>query len=444
MKLRKTIIFMLIAALAITLAACGGGGSSSGGGSADGGSSDQGGSSDSGSDEQIVLRVAWWGGQDRHDATLKVIEMYEEQNPHVKIEPEFSSYDGYWERMAAQAAGNNLPDVMNQNFGEYLTQYTERGLLADLTPFIEDGTIDTTYIDDSIIDSGKMGDKLVAISLGTNARAVLYDPELFERAGAKMPELGWTWDDVAEAGKLISQVTSWGINPLESRRTAEVWLREHGGRLFNDDGTGLGYDDDKIMEDYFAMHLDWLEQGIIAPLDVAKQHNSTENSLIVLGEVGMMFTWSNGVIGHSLAAQRPLELAPYPGPNHEKGLYLKPSMYFSIPESSDKKEEAAKFINFFINDIEANKILNADRGVPVNSQVLEAMKETVDEATRKTFEYIELITPHTSPIDKNHPATAAEVLSILQEVDEKVLYKQITPAEAAKEFRQRAEEVLNR
>ena len=315
MKLRKTIIFMLIAALAITLAACGGGGSSSGGGSADGGSSDQGGSSDNGSDEQIVLRVAWWGGQDRHDATLKVIEMYEEQNPHVKIEPEFSSYDGYWERMAAQAAGNNLPDVMNQNFGEYLTQYTERGLLADLTPFIEDGTIDTTYIDDSIIDSGKMGDKLVAISLGTNARAVLYDPELFERAGAKMPELGWTWDDVAEAGKLISQVTSWGINPLETHRTAEVWLREHGGRLFNDDGTGLGYDDDKIMEDYFAMHLDWLEQGIIAPLDVAKQHNSTENSLIVLGEVGMMFTWSNGVIGHSLAAQRPLELAPYPGPN---------------------------------------------------------------------------------------------------------------------------------
>ena len=120
--------------------------------------------------------------------------MYEEQNPHIKIEPEFSSYDGYWERMAAQAAGNNLPDVMNQNYGEYLTQYTERGLLSDLTPFIEDGTIDTTHIDDSIIESGMVNGELAAISLGTNARAVLYDPELFERAGAKKPELGWTWD----------------------------------------------------------------------------------------------------------------------------------------------------------------------------------------------------------------------------------------------------------
>ena len=125
-------------------------------------------------------------------------------------------------------------------------------------------------------------------------------------------------------------------------------------------------------------------------------------------------------------------------------MYLKPSMYFSIPESSDKKEEAAKFINFFINDVEANKILNADRGVPVNNEVLAAMKETVDEATLKMFEYVEFVTPHTSPIDNNHPVTAAEVLAIMEEVDEKVLYKQITPAEAAEELRRRAEEVLSR
>src|SRR5690606_12436832 len=118
-----------------------------------------------------------------------------------------------------------------------------------------------------------------------------------------------------------------------------------------------------------ARKLRWLEEGISAPVDVASQHNSTENSMIVLGDVGMMLTWSNGIIGHMAAAQRPLELAPYPGPNHEKGMYLKAGMFFSIPKSSDKKEEAARFIDFFINDVEANKILNADRGVPVNSIV---------------------------------------------------------------------------
>ncbi|MFC6600613.1 hypothetical protein ACFQDF_00220 [Ectobacillus funiculus] len=33
--------------------------------------------SKSGKEEAITLRVAWWGGQPRHDYTMKVIEMYE-------------------------------------------------------------------------------------------------------------------------------------------------------------------------------------------------------------------------------------------------------------------------------------------------------------------------------------------------------------------------------
>ena len=39
------------------------------------------------SKDPVKLRIAWWGGQSRHDYTLKVIEMYESQNPHVTIEP---------------------------------------------------------------------------------------------------------------------------------------------------------------------------------------------------------------------------------------------------------------------------------------------------------------------------------------------------------------------
>ncbi len=30
-------------------------------------------------DEKITLNMAWWGSQVRHDATVKVIELYEEK-----------------------------------------------------------------------------------------------------------------------------------------------------------------------------------------------------------------------------------------------------------------------------------------------------------------------------------------------------------------------------
>ena len=65
--------------------------------------------------ETIELRVAWWGSQDRHNRTLGAIELFEKKYPDIRVEAEFSSWNGYWERIAAQAAGGNLPDVFQQD-----------------------------------------------------------------------------------------------------------------------------------------------------------------------------------------------------------------------------------------------------------------------------------------------------------------------------------------
>ena len=35
----------------------------------------------------VTLRILWWGGQARHDKTLKVLDMYQQSTPHVKNEP---------------------------------------------------------------------------------------------------------------------------------------------------------------------------------------------------------------------------------------------------------------------------------------------------------------------------------------------------------------------
>ena len=53
--------------------------------------------SDTGKTEQapagdITLRFSWWGGDSRHEATLKAIETYEAAHSGIKIEPEYSSF----------------------------------------------------------------------------------------------------------------------------------------------------------------------------------------------------------------------------------------------------------------------------------------------------------------------------------------------------------------
>src|SRR5437764_15409242 len=69
-----------------------------------------------GSKQPIELTVMWWGSQDRHDRTLKVIDMYEKEHPNVKIKPIYTGWDGYWEKLATQVAGKKMPDIVQMDY----------------------------------------------------------------------------------------------------------------------------------------------------------------------------------------------------------------------------------------------------------------------------------------------------------------------------------------
>jgi multiple sugar transport system substrate-binding protein len=396
-------------------------------------------------EEKVTLRMSWWGSQSRHDQTQAIIDLYEQENPNVKIEPEFTGFDGYFEKMAAQAAGNNLPDIMQQNFGEYLNQYADKGLLSDLTEFVENGTINLDGVSDTIMESGTQEGKLLGIPTGTNALAAIYDKEMIEKAGAELPNESWTWEDYkATATKVHSELGTYGTRLLEPKNIFEYYLREKGFKLFNEDGSGLGYDDDQLLVDYLKMNKDLVDAGVSPGYDVIQQIKGVEDELIAHGKAPFDFRWSNQVGALTTAAGRQLELTLLPGEGNAQGMYLKPAMLWSIPESSEHKEEAAKFINFFINNIKVYEIGGSDRGVPLKQEIRDAMAPNLSEVDKKIFDYIALVTEKSSPIDSNYPPTSAEVLQALADVDELVIYGELTPEEGAKQFRQQAEEILSR
>ena len=50
-----------------------------------------------------------------------------------------------------------MPDIVQMDM-KYINQYVKNGLLVDLTPYIEDGTIDVDNANESVLNSGKVGD----------------------------------------------------------------------------------------------------------------------------------------------------------------------------------------------------------------------------------------------------------------------------------------------
>src|SRR5262245_50346794 len=83
----------------------------------------------------VELRVAWWGSQDRHNRTIKAIELFQKKYPNIKVTFEFAGWNDYWTKMTTQAAGRNLPDVMQQD-SAYISEWATRGIIAPLDDYV--------------------------------------------------------------------------------------------------------------------------------------------------------------------------------------------------------------------------------------------------------------------------------------------------------------------
>lgn len=444
--MKRMLTLLLAFTMVFTLAACGGNGGTSNGGksssAANGGSTGakDGGKEEAKAPDPVTLRIAWWGSQPRHDYTLAIIDMYQKKYPHVKIEPEYAAFDDYWKKLAPQAAANELPDIIQMDIS-YLSQYGGKGQLEDLTPYLGN-PINIDKISDNAISGGKLGDQLYGFNLGVNVVNFQYDPELLKKLGVDKPDDNWTWDDYYA---LAGQAKEAGLY-FDSGFRPEVffgyYLRTRGQNLYNAEGTALGYEDDQLFIDFFGPLAKLVADGDTPTPDVKAQIKGLEDDLLVKGQQIGIWQWTNQYVGIQQVANRPLEMAHMPGPDREKGLYLKPSMYFSISKNSKVKEEAARFLDFFVNDIEANKLIKGDRGVPVNSDVIEALKSELDPAQAEVFDYVAWAQENSSPMDPPDPVGAAEIIALFKDVTESMDFQKLSVEDAAKRFRQEANAIL--
>ena len=217
--------------------------------------------------------------------------------------------------------------------------------------------------------------------------------------------------------------------------------------MFNEDGTGLGFDDDSITADYFQMWADMTEADIAPDPDEQSQIATLgiETLPIVTNEAATTLEWNtypNKVAG----TNDKLKLALMPGANENKAMWLKPGMFWSVSETSKVKEECAKFINWMINSEEANDIIMAERGVPISSEIRDYMVNSGKMSTTQTemFEYVDKVTEIAGECPSADPGGIAEINKAFNDAGNSVQYGQATAEEAAKTFRKQATEILER
>jgi len=373
-----------------------------------------------------TLSLMWWGSDTRARMTEEVIHLWEEKTGATV---EFEYYDGgtYWTQFQAKMAANDLPDVFQMG-NNWLTYYDT---IEPLNAWIEDGTIDTTAISEAMLATtiNQANGDVTGMSNGTNARCFAYNPAIFDEAGVPYPTDNWTWDDFAAAARKIHETTgNPAITTLEYNSLAfsTVTQWKEGYNFYAMDGSDFAFNGDTEPLAYIFELLTTLQQeGVIADYGIQNEiGQNIEADWIAFGDAAMVMLSSNQFQALSNVAAESgitLELATIPRvhADGQSGMVVRSSQEMSMWKGCEDKEMAANFLNFFVNSIEANRILNCERGVSINSDVLAALKadtELTNEVTAKVYTIIDLIgsMPDAANSSPAEPAANEEISDVLK------------------------------
>ncbi|TDC39584.1 extracellular solute-binding protein [Micromonospora sp. KC213] len=419
--LKRFIAVTAIASLALTGAACG----------------DDGG--DAAESGPVTLRYSWWGNADRAALMQKAIDLFQTQNPNIKITPSFQEYEAYWQKMATETAGNNAPDVFQMDFS-YLREYSDRNALYDLKQQ-EGKALKLDDLLDGLKGAGQVKDGLYGVPVGANTWGYMYNPAVYAQAGIPEPKPGWTWNDYRATVAKITQATKGkvygGGNYVGSYYNLELQLRQEGGLLYTEDGK-IGFDKARLAR-FFNEGKALADAKATLPIEKGvqiKPQHALELDLIA-GELG----WDNFMARYAASTKAQLKLGPVPSDNPgAQGQYLKPAMLLSVSKKTKHAEAAAKLISFMINDPEVGKIFGANRGLPATNAQRAAVQLEGPLATVAAYE--EGLKEQLTKAPPAPPKGAGTLEQTFIRIAEELQYGRISVDEAVNQFFTEVEDTL--
>lgn len=354
LRTRRAAALALAVAATATVAACG---SSSGGKGAP-------------ADAKQTIRFVWWGNQDRADATNKAVKLFEAKYPNITVQTEFAGYAAYFQKLSTEIAGGAAPDVIQVDRSTY-SDYLGRHVLADLTPYTKDHTLDLSQISQNLLGGVQDNGDQYAVPAGQTTQMVAYDKSMFDKAGVSVPASGWTWSQFSEDMAKVAAANGtagtsdfgWAVDWFEA------WLHQHGKQLFTADGK-LGFTADDLTQFWNLTGAMRTDKGVSSPQDTTKMDGTSQNSAFIRKAAASEFNYDSNLTSYISSYGPHVAEAPLPSDDPAKsGMAALPPVYFAVPKTSAHQAAAVELLNFLTDDPAAGTALGATRGTPANQQI---------------------------------------------------------------------------
>ena len=303
--------------------------------------------------EQTAISYAWWGNDARHQYTLTGIQVFEEKNPDIRVNHTYGVWDGYETRNQVFMKSHTNADVMQINYS-WLHTYSPDGTGYYNLNYLTD-VLDLSRYTEADLALGTVNGHLNAIPIAYNMSVFFYNKDVYDRYGLDIPE---TWDDLFQAAEQMSKDGIYPIGMVKKHLFLSLvahFEQTTGRALFTADGSYCGTPEDWV-EDFDATDF---ENGTTA--GASCWASDATRYCAELSKSG-----ANVVIGNNLMEPGALR----------SGWYTKPATLYAISATTQHPKEAARFLNFLINDADMARLQGTEKGVPISERALDALKSS--------------------------------------------------------------------
>lgn len=332
-------------------------------------------------DEECTITMSWWGGDERHEATLEAIELFEKKYPNINVEVDYGSWTGWKSKIFGQIEDNSCADVIQVNYDWLVTLSYDGTGFYDLEQLSE--YIDLSNFSNNVLEFGRRNGVLNAIPASITGRTPFYNTEVLDKAGIKfLPE---TWEELFG---IAPRLNAMGSYPIEADNgsgctawyLAIVYEQQKTGKEFITSDGKIGFTVDEIA-DALDFYKSMLKNGVVRnPMQTTEEGNLYESDAWLNGVVTGIAEWGSSVSKYQNALENPesLEMGNLLIMDNAQstGWFYKPSLLFAINKDTQYPIQSAMLLDFIYNDEECAEILGTSRGIPVSQKAVSVLEKS--------------------------------------------------------------------
>lgn len=322
-------------------------------------------------EETEKVKLTFYGWSDEEGYLQPLFDAFNEQSETSYIEPQYCAVTEYEEVVLSALSAGTPIDVLAINGLSPMSNYQEKEILTDLTPYAEAAGFDPAAVYQDTYSGANEGG-MYGIPYRMAVWFMYYNKDLLNELGVEVQtDKSYTWaeftdkclevqEKLKEKGMDIESDPNNGCYAGLVGMNKNTTIAQRGVSLLEDDTTAI--------EEYWTLWNELQENGTHLPYAEKLEYGSNVGSVYwVPGRIAFFQNATWGISSYNSkveSGEMPFQygVMPMPVPEGvEDGTNLSNPTFFGVPTTSENVEEAYKFIQFACTH-DGAKIL-ADQGV---------------------------------------------------------------------------------